>query len=339
MLLLTGFGLGCLACLFGIIARDFRHLRVGQVFILLLFSATAYLVAPLTPPEWRWLAADLQTAAPGLIWVLCQLIFAPQPRFRSVWGLMALYSFLAPAIAKPLLAGGEASPVAFFFGLKLGQWFEYVVVLHGLHYIVRYWREDLVESRRRARLVFLIIVSGSVGLATISLNFGLFHDYSRGIIVSLATITALLAMVSGREGILELTPQTPHSQADAEKPAIELTPEPADSSDLIALKQLMEGGFYTREKLTLKKLAESLQIPEYRVRKLINKTLGYRNFNDYINRLRIEDAAKRLLSEPDTPVLNISLDVGYRTLSSFNRAFREIKDTTPTQFREEKLGA
>ncbi|QSP96469.1 helix-turn-helix transcriptional regulator [Marinobacter salinisoli] len=341
-MLLTGFGLGCLTCLFFIIARDFSHLRVGQVFLLLLCAATAYLVAPLVPEGWRWIAAVLQTAAPALIWALCQLIFAARPRFRSIWGFMALYSFLAPALARPLLSDGDASPVAMFFGFRLGQWFEYVVVLHGLYYIVRYWREDLVESRRRARLVFLVIVCGAVGIATISLNFGLLNDYSRGIIVSLASMISLICMVSGREGILELTQEKPSKETEPvttssdslSKGLHQQTPEPVYDQDLEALNSLMQSGYFTTEKLTLKQLARSLEIPEYRVRKLINQTLGYRNFNDYINHLRIEEAAKRLVREPETPILNISLDVGYRTLSSFNRAFRDIMDTTPTKFRE-----
>ena len=50
-------------------------------------------------------------------------------------------------------------------------------------------------------------------------------------------------------------------------------------------------------------------------------------------------AAERLRNEPDTPVLNISLDVGYRTLSSFNRAFRDIQNATPTEYRQQCLGA
>ncbi|MGO1502014.1 MAG: helix-turn-helix domain-containing protein, partial [Marinobacter sp.] len=61
-----------------------------------------------------------------------------------------------------------------------------------------------------------------------------------------------------------------------------------------------------------------------------------RNFNDYINQLRIAEASKRLINAPDEPILNISLDVGYRTLSSFNRAFRDIMDTTPTAYRQAK---
>ncbi len=126
-MLLTGFGLGCLLPLFVITLRDFRHLLVGRVFLLVTLTSAAFLIDPLIPPrEWRWITSDLQTALPGLFWLLCQLIFAPRPRLKSVWGgAMALYSFIAPpALARPFVVpGGESPAVAVFFGWRLGQFF------------------------------------------------------------------------------------------------------------------------------------------------------------------------------------------------------------------------
>ena len=98
-----------------------------------------------------------------------------------------------------------------------------------------------------------------------------------------------------------------------------------DSDSLVVLKQLMEAGFYRRENLTLKILAKEMSLPEYRIRAVINKELNYRNFNEFINAYRILEAAQRLIDEPETPISNIALDVGYRSLSSFNRDFRKEK--------------
>lgn len=328
-MLLTGFGLGCLLPLFVITLRDFRHMLVGQLFLLVIVASGAFLVDPLIPMEWRWFTSDLQTVLPALFWLLCQLIFAPRPRLKSVWGAMALYSFVAPALARPFVVPGDAWTLEVFFGWRLGQLFEYVVVLHGLSFVIRYWRNDLVEARRKARLAFLLIVGSAVGVATVSLNFGLYHEYIRGIITGLAAFATLICLVTAREGILDLVgsgaePRDSHSAQQEQDAAV--------------LGRTMAGGFYRTEKLTLKKLSEATGIPEYRLRKVINQTLGYRNFNDYINQLRVADAAERLRNEPETPVLNISLDVGYRTLSSFNRAFRDIQNTTPTEFRQQCLG-
>ncbi len=134
-------------------------------------------------------------------------------------------------------------------------------------------------------------------------------------------------------------------QADFDPSGDTASPQPIDNPapsspttdtlvHLSRLQSMMQDGFYRREKLTLPQLASAMNLPEYKTRELINKHLGYRNFNGYINQLRISESCHRLIQEPDTPVLNISLDVGYRTLSSFNRAFKDIMKCSPTEFRQ-----
>ena len=304
MLALTGFGFGSLAALFLISWRDFRHLRVGKVFLLIILASVAYLMDPLAPAHWRWLTSDLQTALPALFWVLCQLVFASRPRLISVWGAMALYSFAAPAFSSPFIAGGHWSDLGIFLGLKLGQWFEYVVVLHGVIYVVRHWRNDLVEARRKLRLALLLILGSAVGTATISLNFGIYPEATRGMIVGLASLAILFCIISFRDVLLELTPNEQVTESEQQPEPLACAsgsvdaPRQVDCDDALKLEELMKGGFYKNEKLTLKQLANALGIPEYRVRRLINQKLGYRNFSDYINHLRIAEASSRLVDTP-----------------------------------------
>lgn len=161
-----------------------------------------------------------------------------------------------------------------FFGWKLGQWFEYVVVLHGVIYVVRHWRNDLVEARRKARLVLLLVLGSAVGVATISLNFGIYHEVIRGIIVSLAALAILFCVISSREGLLDLAPGEPLGEMqrpEQEMPIPDESPRLIDSDDAAKLTEVMAGGFYKNEKLTLKRLATAVGIPEYRVRRLINQ--------------------------------------------------------------------
>ncbi|MGI9281209.1 MAG: helix-turn-helix domain-containing protein [Endozoicomonas sp.] len=99
-----------------------------------------------------------------------------------------------------------------------------------------------------------------------------------------------------------------------------------------------EQHFYQTEGITISDLAEALHTQEYRLRKLINQQLGYRNFNDFLNGYRIHEACQRL-SKPEEstiPVLTIALDTGFRSLSAFNRAFKERTGITPTQYRKQK---
>ena len=103
-----------------------------------------------------------------------------------------------------------------------------------------------------------------------------------------------------------------------------------------ALQEQMEGeSAYHDSTLTIRKLAEQLSIPEHQLRRLINRHLGYRNFNDYLNHYRIGEAA-RCLGDPAQerlPILSIALEVGYASLTPFNRAFKARYQQTPSEFR------
>jgi len=102
---------------------------------------------------------------------------------------------------------------------------------------------------------------------------------------------------------------------------------------------LKEEKLYTRQGLTIGELAKRLSLQEYRLRRLINKQLGYRNFNQFLNELRIDEACKRLTEPSDhrEQIANIAYDVGYSALSSFNKAFKDLRLVTPTQYRDNAL--
>ncbi len=54
---------------------------------------------------------------------------------------------------------------------------------------------------------------------------------------------------------------------------------------------------------------------------------------DYVNRLRIEDAADRILNT-DENITNIAFAVGFENISTFYRIFTRIKHVPPTEFRK-----
>ncbi|WP_223385604.1 AraC family transcriptional regulator [Oricola cellulosilytica] len=113
----------------------------------------------------------------------------------------------------------------------------------------------------------------------------------------------------------------------------------ADRFDLARLEELMNDGAYLHPGLTIGELAKRMNMPEHRLRRLINQGLGYRNFAAFINDHRIEEA-KRRLSEPETAreqITSIAFDLGYSSLAPFNRAFRQRNGMSPSQFREKAL--
>jgi AraC-like DNA-binding protein len=55
--------------------------------------------------------------------------------------------------------------------------------------------------------------------------------------------------------------------------------------------------------------------------------------SDYLSKLRIGRACMRL-AETDLPVSMIAYEVGLSNLANFNRQFRRVRNTTPTEYRE-----
>jgi AraC-like DNA-binding protein len=96
---------------------------------------------------------------------------------------------------------------------------------------------------------------------------------------------------------------------------------------------------YRLENLTVATLAQRLAVPEYRLRRVINQRLGHRNFNAYVNGLRL-DHVLAVLADPareGDSIMGIALDVGFQSIGPFNRAFKARCGVTPTEFRRQRL--
>jgi len=114
------------------------------------------------------------------------------------------------------------------------------------------------------------------------------------------------------------------------------TEEPLDAGLVASLEQLMTNErVYRQEDVSVAVLAQRLGLPEYKLRRVINQGLGYRNFNAFLNRYRINEV-KAALADPaqaPVPVLTLAMDAGFQSLGPFNRAFKAETGLTPTEFR------
>lgn len=110
-------------------------------------------------------------------------------------------------------------------------------------------------------------------------------------------------------------------------------------ADLALFAQLQQLLFcdklYLQANLRLTDVAQQLQVPEYRVSRLIRSQLHASNFNNFINTLRIEHA-KSLLTDPAKqhwPVLVVGLESGFASVGPFTRAFKTQTGDTPNEYR------
>ncbi|MFY8298784.1 helix-turn-helix domain-containing protein [Pseudoalteromonas sp. SS15] len=114
--------------------------------------------------------------------------------------------------------------------------------------------------------------------------------------------------------------------------------EPLDIELSNTLYQLLiEQKQYLQANLKVGDLAKQLDLPEYKISRVLKEGFGARNFNHYINQLRVEHA-KQLLSESDKshwPVLVIGLESGFASVGPFTRAFKLFTGSTPNQYRQQ----
>ena len=87
-----------------------------------------------------------------------------------------------------------------------------------------------------------------------------------------------------------------------------------------------------REKLSLEILENDLHISKFYISHVINEKLG-EGFNEYVNAIRINEAC-RLLLESDKSIKEISTEVGFGTVRSFDRVFLQKKGETAREYRK-----
>ena len=90
------------------------------------------------------------------------------------------------------------------------------------------------------------------------------------------------------------------------------------------------------EELSLGQVAKAVNTSTFYFCKMFKKVTGI-NFTDYVSRVRIEKS-KNLLLNPNLRVSEIAFEVGFQSLTHFNRVFKKILGQSPTEYRSQLLG-
>jgi AraC-like DNA-binding protein/ligand-binding sensor protein len=85
------------------------------------------------------------------------------------------------------------------------------------------------------------------------------------------------------------------------------------------------------EELSLADVAKAAGASVFHFCKVFHKATGL-TLTDYIARVRLEDARNRLLN-PNLRVSEIAYDVGFQSLTQFNRTFKRVFGQSPSDFR------
>lgn len=275
----------------------------------------------------------------GLLMILCHSLFQDESSLpRWLAGAFALQVSMETAGALLSTNGSEWQQNVLQVVPALLQ---LLFVGCALYWMLRGWRADLVEARRRLRWIFFLIVGTfmfiAILLERLLIPWGSITEFyahlTLSILQAMLAVFALLATFRSDEPIYidpfrdEKNPAPPPSGT---------TPAAAVHGAIAALRRaLVEQHLYRDGDLTVASLAKKLAMPEYRLRKLIHEQLGYRNFNALLHDYRIAEACRDLAdpAKNSLPILTIALTVGYNSINPFNRAFRDAKGMTPSAYR------
>lgn len=85
------------------------------------------------------------------------------------------------------------------------------------------------------------------------------------------------------------------------------------------------------EDLSLGQVAKAVNTSTFYFCKMFKKATGL-NFTEYLSRVRVEKA-KNLLLNPNLRISEIAFEVGFQSLTHFNRVFKKITGQSPSEFR------
>jgi AraC-like DNA-binding protein len=339
-LMARGGTLALLALWCWLLWRDHRDMLAARTAIAMNIGIASYVFVTSGWTERQDLAGLiiplLARSTPGLFWLFAKTWFNDRAKLAPADVILVAASMVNALVVHFTF---ESRTPAFYVS---GALFRISMLGFGIAGLWEAWRgrdDDLIEARRRLRLG----VVGAVGLYVLVIGFAEIAVYQAnapfsvigmiGSSTAFITLALCAAMFASRKADLFGAP--------AEASAMN-TQRTNDDAQLAArLQAMMDMDKPHRdERLTIAALAQQLGIQEYRLRRLINGSLGHRNFAQFLNGYRLAEV-KQALSDPaqrEVPILTIALDAGFGSLGPFNRAFREAEGVTPTAFRNRHAG-
>jgi len=347
-----GGAIALLLLLAALLLRDRRGVPAAGFSALFALGAAANLVSaapPLAADPSLWILPFriLAVGNPAVFWVVSSAMFddefAPSWRHAVAWlGLVALN-----------VCGAFGYGAQFFL---LSKGLALICVLLALWHVLIGRADDLVEARRRLRVVFVVWVglfTSAMILSATAFHGGEGHPAfgyadTFGTLAIAAFFAATLLSVTQVEAFLALPTATvdpPTAQdlpaPEQNRPAPATLPEDARETALLAAlrRQLEQNRAYREDALSIAALASKLGVPEYRLRRLINQRLGHRNFNAFLNGYRLDEVIAALAdpSKVEVTILTIALDAGFQSIGPFNRSFKARTGVTPTEYRRLNL--
>ena len=96
--------------------------------------------------------------------------------------------------------------------------------------------------------------------------------------------------------------------------------------------QVKEQALYRNSELTLPALAEEVGVSVHHLSESLNQH-GGKNFNLFINEYRVAEVCEHLDQKSERKLIDLALDAGFSSKSSFNAIFKKLTGQTPSRYR------
>lgn len=189
-----------------------------------------------------------------------------------------------------------------------------LVILRGLFFILN------PEWDAFGRKFWYYFLFGSV----------LYYVSVAGYMSSIRSLTALGSMGRWEEEV----PSTELRVSEKKSSGAEIPlPEDLELWKQRIERLIVEQRYFENPELSVFDLAQQLDTYPKKISQTINLAFEM-NFNDYINRFRVEAVIEKIESKKDQnlTLLGIALDCGFNSKSTFNRAFKRYTGVSPKEY-------
>ena len=126
-------------------------------------------------------------------------------------------------------------------------------------------------------------------------------------------------------------------QADTTPILKPLLPTELKQKGIWLKKVVKENRYYQDPELSLSSLAEKLELTTHELSRILNTVLK-KNFNDFINEYRVQDAARKMQDPAydHITLLGIAYESGFNSQSTFNRIFKQMTGKSPVEYKNDR---
>ena len=300
--------------------------KLQILWLLLAASLTSFILAFILDgrsPAVDYLLNTMSCVSCGISWLFSRELFANKDK-QAFWpyGLVSVLFLAVVTLSVSSNLGLERDGVLGVLNEITVLISSTVLLLPFFEAIDGYGRQKRAE--RKFRRWFLIGYTGILGTATV-LAIPMFSaiEHMGQVLCCIAALTGSRLALVHRNRLTAETNRTQNSDSESKQL----------SAALMTL--LVEDQVFLDPEIKVSDLARRLRQPDYKVTRCITRQLGFRNFNQMINRYRTEEA-KRMLADPnsdDQSILTIAMESGFGSIGPFNRSFKQCTGLTPIAYR------